>query len=130
MLPVLDVQKALEVAHRQNRQVPSPGTVTGRWTRATQIALDNWFRTTPSAMDAYLAADVALGSQGPVFLSPSARSVLYTLAQIYDAVPRAASQSSVSLTPAVRPSINWVPIMIGGGALLVVGVGIWLYARR
>ena len=151
-LSVLQLQKALEVAHQQDSRIRSPGALDGRWGTNTSNAFDDWMGNAPGTMgNVDLVMPISRGSAGPVYLYPAAWSVLYTLAEIYDAshstggqAPHAGAGTGTSMShsaaqslPPVLPGSSmtwlglpwWTWLLIGLGAA-GVGGGLWWYYRR
>jgi hypothetical protein len=140
---VLQLQKALEIAHQQNDEILSPGVVDGVWGQNTSASFTSWQHQQDARMGATeLAFPIGNRSHGPVYLYPAPYSVLYSLAEIYDAQhgtsqqpTRAAMvQQQQSLAPA-PPSWTflgqpwWVWLLIGLGAA-GVGGGLWWYYSK
>jgi len=135
ILSVRDIQKALEIAHRQDGRVRAPGAIDGRWSASTQASYDSWVRSVSPAMgDVSLPGPIPIGSSDVVPLWPAARSVLYTLMQIYNVSAGLPARSSATASQGAYPSpvtpSPW-PYVIGGGvALVAVGVGLYYWLRK
>src|SRR6185295_15162129 len=83
-LSTRDVQKALTIAHAQNGNIPSPGTIDNQWGSYTEASFQAWASEQPPGVDAGLVARPAQRAD-TVYLYESGRAVLYSLARIYDA---------------------------------------------
>src|SRR6185503_1445792 len=121
-ISVLAVQKGLMVAHQQDQRIPSPGALDGRWGRNTAQSYLTWASLLPETIgNVGFAEEPTVGARN-VAMPAAPWSVLYSLAEIYDAQHGTSQQG----TPAAQQAGTGTAIQANGGVLAPASRWQWL----
>lgn len=119
---VLSLQKGLYVASQQDQRIPSPGSLDGLWGPNTARSYQVWASLQPDTLGNIGLPQEPAQRDRNVMLHMTAWSVLYTLAEIFDAQHGTSQQG----TPAAQQAGTGTAIRSNGSALATSSGWQWL----